>query len=619
MQELNYQQIIEGISKLPDIHVDTEVAWSSVTTLGVGNAAIPVLAKPENDIALVKLIKHCANEKIPVFVLGAGSNTVGMDKPYPGIVVKFSKGDFAKVKAGRKHVTVGAGTKLYDFVSASITHGFGGYSSLAAIPGSVGGALRLNAGSFGISIADYVSEICGVTLDGNPWSANAKDIHWGYRMSSIPRNIIITGAIFKMPRVDYKEEWEKVNSVIAEKNLRYPDGRNAGCVFKNISPEDSAGKLIDDCGCKSFSCHNLRVSSKHANFIINGGGGSEEDFLELAVKVRKKVFEETGFFLEPEVSIASEKSLKKLMSSPKKLKVAALKGGNSNERKVSLESGAAVAEALRKSGYEVDEIDIKEPEVIAGMKEADVVFPVLHGGFGENGEIQKLMEDAGIKFVGCKSASCAVIIDKIKSKHVMEANGIRTPHYAVLTKENSNLPQNLHLPLVLKPPSEGSTVGIALVSSMNEWNEALEFAFKYDDSILVEEFVKGVEVTAAVLNGRALPLIEIKVPGKMYDYDAKYTHEKGETLYICPPESLEEDLQKKAQEIAVNFFKATKARDLLRVDMIIDRNGEIFVLEGNNIPGFTSSSLVPKAAKACGISFNRLCAQLAKTASQHED
>jgi D-alanine-D-alanine ligase len=167
------------------------------------------------------------------------------------------------------------------------------------------------------------------------------------------------------------------------------------------------------------------------------------------------------------------------------------------------------------------------------------------------------------------------------------------------------------MPLVLKPPREGSTVGITRVSSLKEWEEVLKKAFEYDDEILAEHFVEGIEITAGVVDGRALPLIEIQYPGLMYDYDAKYTHANGETFYICPPDSLSVELREKAKETALEFYHVVRARDLLRIDMIVDSKGDIFVLEANSIPGFTASSLVPKAATAAGISFTELCAGIA--------
>jgi D-alanine-D-alanine ligase len=244
------------------------------------------------------------------------------------------------------------------------------------------------------------------------------------------------------------------------------------------------------------------------------------------------------------------------------------------------------------------------------MRDAEVVFPVLHGGFGENGELQKILEDSKLKFVGCGSEACFWIFDKVKSKKIMLDSNLPTPPYAVFNSADAEFPETLSLPLVVKPANEGSTVGISLVSNKDVWQTALAEAMKYDSKVLVEQYVEGVEITVGVVDGTPLPPVEIQFPGKMYDYDAKYTHSKGETRYLCPPERLSEELQKKAMEIAEAFYKAFKVSDMVRVDMIVDTEENIWILEGNNLPGFTPDSLLPKAAKAAGYSFTELCAKL---------
>ncbi|OGV52029.1 MAG: hypothetical protein A2017_05615 [Lentisphaerae bacterium GWF2_44_16] len=315
----------------------------------------------------------------------------------------------------------------------------------------------------------------------------------------------------------------------------------------------------------------------------------------------------------PEVCFVNEESRNKLASGP--VKVAVLKGGASSEREVSLISGKAVADSLRKAGYEVMEIDIKSLEITEEMKKADVVFPVLHGGFGEDGRIQKLMEDAGLSFVGCGSRACEHIMDKVVSKRLMDENSILNAPYAVLPAGEKAFPKNLKFPVVVKPPKEGSTFGISLVETTDGWEAALKESFEHDKSeALVEEYIEGTEITVGVVNGKALPVIEIRYPGKMFDYDAKYTHLKGETLYLCPPKSLSDEIQEKARDIAEKFYKAVNARDMVRVDMIVTAKGPIYVLEGNSIPGFTESSLLPKSAKVAGMSFVALCSKLVKTA-----
>ena len=297
-----------------------------------------------------------------------------------------------------------------------------------------------------------------------------------------------------------------------------------------------------------------------------------------------------------------------------KLNILLLKGGTSSEREVSLISGAEVAKALRSAGHTVEEYDIQKPEVTEAMRNADIVYPVLHGGFGEDGTLQKIMEEAGLKFVGCPSQACIDAMDKVVSKQIMDREGIRNAEYFVTDSVDTPFPESFGLPLIVKPPCEGSTFGLTLVESPEQWKGALELALKHDKVALVERYISGVEATVGIIDGKAVPVIEIRYPGKLYDYDAKYTHALGETEYICPPTGISEKAQNEAKDLALKFYHAVGARDMLRVDMIIDSEDKVWILEGNTLPGCTPSSLLPKAAKIAGISFPEMCSSLARAA-----
>ncbi len=616
MRDTNKLKFCESFEQaFPALPVKYNVSWHDVTSLGVGGE-IPVMAEPPDDMTLVQLIRFCRKQAVPMFMLGGGTNTVGMDNPYDGLVVRLCQNDFIRVINGRRHATAGAGVRLSDLANICARKGFGGISSLVGIPGTLGGAFRTNASCRGVAIGNFVTELCGFDAAGNPWSANGADIKWGYRTSSIPADVIITAAILEFPQVDRETELQKISDELKLRHATAPRGRSAGCVFKNVSNSDTAGQLIDTAGCKGMACGKIFVSEIHANYFLNTDHGFERDFVDLVCSVRRIVAEKTGFYLTPEVCFMEPASLKKVEASAIPPKVAVLKGGTSNERSVSLESGGGVARALRNAGYDVDEIDIQDTRITGEMSSADVVFPVLHGGFGENGELQQALEEAGLRFVGSGSQASAIIIDKIKSKQLMERHGIPTAPWAVVTKENRAFPSSLSLPVVIKAPREGSTVGIAIAETVAEWEAGLDKCFAYDNELLVEKFISGMETTVGILNGKPLPVIEIQVPGKIYDFDAKYTHNQGETRYLCPPENISEELQRKAQEIAVKFYQVSGARDILRVDIFITRDGAMYVLEGNSLPGFTASSLVPKAAGKTGMSFEKLCVFLVQCAMQ---
>lgn len=610
---MNSAFIEELENTFPELPLKHNVGWEEVTWLGAGGE-IAVVAEPTDDISLLELLKFCHRRNTPVMVIGGGSNLVGTDKIFASLVIKLCQNDFVRIQAGNHHLTVGAGVRLSDLVTNAARRGFGGIVPLAAIPGTVGGAVKMNAGAHGVNIGEYVVDICGYDLKGDAVAIDGREITWGYRSTSIPREIIITGIILKLPPVDKDGEIEKISE---EKKLRRasdPSGRSAGCVFKNISPTDPAGKLIDEAGLKEYSCGSAQVSSKHANFIINRKHASEENIIELMSKMRKAVAERNGFFLRPEVVFADPEDLKRIEAGSPAPKIAVLKGGVGSEREVSLKSGAAISNALRNAGYDVAEIDIKSCELSAAILNADAVFPALHGSWGENGDIQKLLEEAGMNFVGCGSEVSRLVFDKIPSKKLMDDENIPTPQWCVISESEPELPESMDFPVLIKAPRQGSTVGIFIVNTPEDYEKILPEAFKYDSELLVEGFIKGSELTIAIINDEAMPGIEIVTPTGFYDYDAKYLHNNGETQYLCPPVSLSAETQEYAAELALKFYRAAGCRDLLRVDFMIAEDGTPYMIEGNNIPGFTNDSLVPKAFRQSKGSMEKLCTNLVQAA-----
>lgn len=601
-------------TKFPDITFCDNLPWQAITTLKVGKTAL-LLAEPQNDIGLAKLLSYCATNGIKTVIIGNGSNTIGLDTEFAGIVLRLSSTTFTKFSCGRNHVTAGAGLPLAELIEKSIKHGFGGLAELSGIPGTVGGALRMNAGAHGTTIGQFVSELCGFHLDGTVWTADEDEIEWSYRSNSIPNDVVITAVIFKLPLSTTTIETEKMRKFLQKRQKSNARGLTAGCAFKNISAQDTAGLLIDHAGCKGMQCGDAEISEQHGNFIVNRGQATEHDIMELMIQVRKKVIEQTGFYLTPEYCFANQQTKLQIVNSPQAPKVAVLKGGISNERSVSLASGHAVAKALSNCGYQVAEIDITELKITPTMCEADIVFPVLHGGFGENGELQYLLEQAKIPFIGCSSKAAALVFDKIQSKIVMAKANIPTPTWGVIAPNNPTLPSTLEFPVIVKPPREGSTLGIFLIESADKWDETLAEAFTFaPNELLVEQYISGIECTIGIINEIPLPMIEIIPPGKMYDFDAKYTHLNGDTQYLCPPANISAEQQQTAEGIAMQYYRATGASGILRVDFIITPDNQYYLLEGNNLPGFTASSLVPKAAATFGWSFEQLCAKLVDTA-----
>lgn len=301
----------------------------------------------------------------------------------------------------------------------------------------------------------------------------------------------------------------------------------------------------------------------------------------------------------------------------KEKRIGVLMGGDSSERNVSLKSGMAVFEALKDSGLNVVSLEVKketEDEVksLLSNNQVDLVFIAMHGGFGEDGHLQHILEKIHMPFTGPKEKSSRLAMDKLASRRLFEKSGLLVPAYVCLKKTDSlKAIDRLHFPLVVKPASQGSSIGISFIETPSQVEEAVRLAFQYDDSVLVEEFVKGREITVSVLDGKPLPIVEIIPKNKFFDFQAKY--EKGMTDYIVPAD-LSDAVARASQKDAVTAYRALDCRHLSRVDIILKDDVAPTVLEVNTIPGFTATSLFPKAARAAGVSFQELCTRLLELA-----
>ncbi|HEY3346849.1 MAG TPA: D-alanine--D-alanine ligase [Nitrospirota bacterium] len=289
-------------------------------------------------------------------------------------------------------------------------------------------------------------------------------------------------------------------------------------------------------------------------------------------------------------------------------KIGVMMGGLSAEREVSMNSGRAVEAALREAGYDVRPIVFAGPDIIEEIKKSgpDVIFLALHGRYGEDGTIQGLLEILGIPYTGPGVLCSAIAMDKAVTKELLMQNGIPTADFVRLTPDifdASKLVNTLGWPVVVKPASLGSTIGMSFVYEEKDLLPAVELAFRHDDTVLLERFIKGREVTVGIVGGTALPVVEIIPQGGVYDYEAKY--QSTTTRYVCPAE-LTERTTKVIQDLAVDVFEALRGEGASRVDFRLDEDGKPWVLEMNTIPGMTGTSLLPKAAKAAGMGFAAL-------------
>ncbi len=348
------------------------------------------------------------------------------------------------------------------------------------------------------------------------------------------------------------------------------------------------------------------------------------------------------------------------------MKIVVLAGGISTERDVSLSSGKQIYHALESKGHDVLLLDVylgyelsedekkaplaalftekKDwsenlgaiantnpdiekikalrpdgaknffgPNVIAICQEADAVFMALHGENGENGKIQACFDLMGITYTGNDSVSSAMAMDKSITKDIFKAYEIPTPIGVELSKEEylNNKEINLKYPVIVKACSGGSSVGVAIAETPADFKKAADEAFKYDNHVVVEQFIKGREFSICVMDGRALPIIEIAPKVGFYDYKNKY--QPGATVETCPAE-LDENTTKAMQRCAEKAFKALRLTKYARFDFMMDKDGEFYCLEGNTLPGMTPTSLVPQEAAAEGVDFATLCEKLVMAA-----
>jgi len=300
-------------------------------------------------------------------------------------------------------------------------------------------------------------------------------------------------------------------------------------------------------------------------------------------------------------------------------KIGVLIGGPSSEREISLKSGKAVYDSLSAAGFDAVAIDIRSENIkdnihLLRSSGIDCAFIALHGRFGEDGQMQQMLDNLNIPYTGSGTMASRLAMDKVASRVLFQGRGLNVPLCKVAAKgvslEELN-DRNMSWPLVVKPAAQGSSIGLSIIDKQELLAEAMSLAFSFDERVLIEEYIKGRELTVGILDEQPLPVVEIIPKNKFFDYEAKY--KKGMTDYEVPA-NLDETLAHKIKDAGLSAHQSLGCRGCSRVDIILDQSNRPFVLEVNTIPGLTETSLLPKAASRAGIGFLDLCLTLIKLA-----
>ena len=554
----------------------------------------------------------------PLFWMGLGSNLLVRDGGIRGTVIN--------TKSRLKQMRLDEDGTVYVEVGVPCAHvarfcaeqGLIGAEFLAGIPGTMGGALKMNAGAFGGETWGIVKKVETITKVGVIANRFPADFKVSYRSVNNIRNEWFLSCNLSLQQGDSLESQQKIKGLLEARAKTQPTNQpSCGSVFKNPNG-DFAARLIEETGLKGYAIGGACVSPKHANFIVNTGNSTAADIEHLIHYVQNKVKECQGVELQTEVCMVGEHEVESqkgvTLQDPKKFgRVAVLMGGSAAERAVSLRSGAAVYEALKSKSVDVIAIDVTGSPIdaLTGIK-VDRVFNIIHGRGGEDGVLQSVLEVMGIPYTGSGVMASALTMDKLRTKLCWQGCGLITPKWYLLKNENDldACIEKLGFPVIVKPAQEGSSIGMSKANSRDELQKALQVALTYRCDVYAESWVTGKEYTVAVLNNEALPVIRLETPNAFYDYEAKYN--ATTTQYHCPS-GLSQEQEQFIRALAVKASKEIGVKGWSRVDVFIDDSGQYQLIEINTVPGMTDHSLVPMAAKQAGISFEDLVWRVLET------
>jgi len=585
---------------------------ASYTSWRVGGCA-ERFYQPENKADLIAFICSLP-ENETIFLMGLGSNLLVRDGGIAGTVINTKNRLKVMQRIDNETVYIEAGVPCALVAKFCAEQGLVGAEFLAGIPGTMGGALKMNAGAFGGETWDIVTQVEVLTRRGESVTRKRDEFKVSYRHVQCNENEWFLATHLHLQIGDTQVSQQRIKALLAKRAHTQPTNQpSCGSVFKNPQG-DFAARLIEATGLKGYRIGGAQVSEKHANFIINTGNASAADIELLMGYVQKQVMLKQGVNLQTEVCMVGEQLKTTHIMRPEDFGcVGVLMGGNSAERAISLKSGAAVYEALIALGVNVQAIDVCD-DILESIKTypIDRVFNVMHGRGGEDGILQGVLNVLGLPYTGSGVLASALAMDKLRTKLCWRGANLPTPNWHVLENEIDldACADALGFPMIVKPALEGSSVGISKVTSRDELTKAFQVAMACGCEVYAEAWVHGKEYTVGILQGVALPVIHVTTPSGFYDYEAKYL--SNTTQYHCPC-GLSEDEESTLQTLALKSSHVLNVEGWARVDVFIDNQGQAQLIEINTVPGMTDHSLVPMAAKQAGIDFPTLVWKILET------
>ena len=593
--------------KIPKLKFFYDKTFADISYSSVGDA--PLIIVSPNPEKLPEVVSFFKKQGLEYFILGNGSNLIGTDDYVDKIFIKLDNG-FEDIEIQEDlTVWVGAGIKIRHLINNLLPLGLGGLEEFCGIPANIGGAVKMNAGAHDKEFADILLKIEGISIDGIKKRIDKSEIKFAYRQSKFSRGFIITRVLLKVEKKNRELINRQLSLYLNSRKEKQPYGRSCGCVFKNPKG-DFAGRLISRWNPKLTKKENCYLSSLHHNFILTEKKTKARDYLDLICEIRLGVYKKSGIILELEGTFINQKDYFTILFSIQPKTILVLKGGISLEREISLKSGDAVAEALQWAGHRVIQYDIQEKAFPSFEEKIDLVFPLLHGEFGEDGEIHRLIEKEGLSYIGSiPDVHHLCINKKAMINFVSRYDEITTaPSELIVDLEE----KKIKAPFIVKLNKQGSSFALSFVENEKNFAEAFHKAKACEEEILIEKFIEGIEFTISYFKGEILPLVEIRFQGKVFSFEKKYC-QGNEVEFILENTSIPKEIEEKAHQFIFKLINDLSGglKDIFRVDFIYSpQEGKIYFLEINTIPGFTSTSLLPLAGKKKSYSFLELCACL---------